>query len=88
MTTGNDILNYGASDFNGRALDTPFARVSNHLRNATLGKYEDACFVFVRMIDQEFHRVREPGVAHCEDTDAVKRWQTDHKFESRWIAGG
>ena len=40
------------------------------------------------MIDQEFHMVREPAVARCEDTDAVKLWRTDHKFQSRWIVGG
>ena len=33
-----------------------------------------------RMIDQEL--VREPAIARCEDTDAVKLWRTDHKFQS------
>jgi hypothetical protein len=88
MTTDTDILDYGVSDFEGRTLDTAFARVNIHLRNAILGKYEDACFVFARIIDEEFHMVREPTFAHCEDTEMVKRWQTDHKFQSRWIIGG
>ena len=35
-----------------------------------------------RMIDQGFHMVREPAIARCEDTDAVKLWRTDHKFQS------
>jgi hypothetical protein len=26
------------------------------------------------MIDQEFHMVRVPAIARCEDTDAVKLW--------------
>ena len=30
----------------------------------------------------------EVAVARCEDTDAVKLWQTHHKFQSRWIVGG
>ncbi len=88
MTTDTDVLDYGVSDLNGRMLDTAFARMNIHLRNAILGKYEDACFVFVRMSDPEFHMMREPAVARCEDADAVKLWQTDQKFQSRWIVGG
>ena len=85
MTTDTDVLDYGVADFKGRMLDSAFARMNFHLRNAILGQYEDACFVFVRMIDQKFHMAREPTIARCEDTDTVKLWRTDHKFESRWI---
>lgn len=88
MTTDSDVQDYGTSDFKGRPLDIAFARVTIRLRNPILGEYKDACFVFGRMADQEFHMTREPFAVSCEDVDGVKLWQTEHKFQSRWVVGG
>ncbi|HME84773.1 MAG TPA: hypothetical protein VKG91_09555 [Roseiarcus sp.] len=49
MTTDSDVQDYGTSDFKGRPLDTAFARVTIRLKNAILGEYKDACFVFGRI---------------------------------------
>ena len=88
MTTDSAVQDYGLSDFKGRSLDTAFARVSIRMKNSILGEYKDVCFVFGRITDQEFHMLREPTFAHCEDADGVKAWQTGHGFQSRWIVGG
>jgi hypothetical protein len=44
-----------------------------------------ACFAFGRMIDQEFHMIREPAFIHCKNVGAIKLWQASHNFQSRWI---
>ena len=82
MTTESDVQDYGTSDFKGRPLDTAFARVTIRLRNPILGEYKDACFVFGRIADPEFNMTREPIVAACDDEDAIKLWQSGHKFQS------
>ena len=87
MTTNSDVQDYGTSDFKGRPLDTAFARVKIRLKNAILGEYKDACFVFGRIADPEFNMTREPFVAACDDEGAIKLWQTGHGFQSRWIVG-
>ena len=87
MTTNSDVQDYGTSDFKGRPLDTALARVKIRLKNAILGEYRDACFVFGRIADPEFNMTREPFVAVCDDEGAIKLWQTGHGFQSRWIVG-
>ena len=87
MSTDSDVQDYGTSDFKGRPLDTAFARVKIRLKNAILGEYKDACFVFGRIVDPEFNMTREPFVAGCDDEGAIKLWQTGHDFHSRWIVG-
>jgi len=87
MSTDSDVQDYGTSDFKGRSLDTTFARVTIRLKNAILGEYKDACFVFGQIIDSEFNMMREPFVAACDDEGASKLWQTGHGFQSRWIVG-
>ena len=88
MTTESDVQEYGTSDFKGRPLDTALARVKVRFKNAILGEYKDACFVFGRIADPEFNMTREPVVAACDDEGAIKLWQTGHGFQSRWIVGG
>lgn len=88
MTTDSDVQDYGTSDFKGRPLDTVFASVTIRFKNAILGEYKDACFVFGRIADPEFNMMREPVVAACDDEGAIKLWQTGHGFQSRWIVGG
>ena len=87
MSTNSNVQDYGTSDFKGRPLDTAFARVTIRLKNAILGEYKDACFVFGRIADPEFNTTREPLVASCGDEGAIKLWQTGHGFQSRWIVG-
>ena len=98
MSTDSDVQDYGTSDFKGRPLDTAFASVTIRFKNAILGEYKDACFVFGRIADPEFNMTREPflagpfvpvpSVPHCGGEDAEKLWETGHKFQSRWIVGG
>ena len=87
LTTNSDVQDYGTSDFKGRPLDSALARVKIRLKNAILGEYKDACFVFGRIADPEFNMTREPFVAACDDAGVLKRWQTGHGFQSRWIVG-
>ena len=98
MTTDSDVADYGTSDFKGRPLDTAFARVKIRLKNAILGEYRDACFVFGRIVDPGFNMTREPFVAgpfvstppsvpRCGGEDTERLWQTGHGFQSRWIVG-
>ena len=88
VSTDSDVQDYGTSDFKGRPLETAFAQVTIRLKNAILGEYKDACFVFGRIADPEFNMTREPVVAACDDEGAIKLWQTGHGFQSRWIVGG
>jgi hypothetical protein len=87
MTFNSELADFGTSNFKGRALDTAFARVKLRLKNRILGRYDDACFLFGRVIDTEFSMNREPLFAACEDEEAVKRWKDGHQFQSRWIVG-
>jgi len=88
MSADAFVQDYGMSDFKGRPLETAFAQITIRLKNAILGEYKDACFVFGRIADPEFNMTREPFVAGCSDEDAVKLWKSGHKFESRWTVGG
>jgi hypothetical protein len=86
MTINSELEDYGTSNFKGRPLDTAFARVTMRLKNRILGEYQDACFVFGRIIDTEFAMSREPVEFSCDEEAVGERWKTGHQFESRWIA--
>lgn len=88
MSINSDIADYGTSNFKGRNLDTPVAKVIIKLKNRILGEYEDACFLFGRVVDTEFAMTREPFESSCDDIDAITRWKDGHQFQSRWIVGG
>jgi hypothetical protein len=88
MTFNSELADFGVSEFKGRKLDTPFARVSVRLKNRILGEYEDACFLFGHIVDAEFSMNREPFVGACDDAVSFKRWKDGHQFQSLWIVGG
>ena len=84
MTTNfADVQDYGTSDFKGRPLDTALARVTIRLKNAILGEYKDACFVFGRIVDPEFNMTREALRRRLRR----RRRHLGHVFHSRWIVG-
>ncbi len=51
-----------------------------------LGEYQNACFIFGRINDNEFSMSREPAFARCDDEAAVKAWELAHQFKSEWFA--
>ena len=86
MTIDTDVQDFGTSLFNGRTLDTIFARITLHLKNRMLGEYRDRCFIFGRVSDANFSMWREPVFAKCDDEATISTWQAGHQFKSEWLA--
>ena len=42
---------------------------------------------FGRLKDAEFSRRREPFIALCRDSVALKNWQVNNRIETRWNLG-
>lgn len=81
------LLDYGTAEWQGRRAEVVFAQIIAKMKNASLGKYAQDCFVAGFLIDDEFDRLRDPVIAPCVDTqEQLAPWQASRAFESRWIA--
>ena len=85
VTIDSGLEDFGTSNFKTRPLDTVFSRITLHLKNRTLGEYNDFCFIFGRINDTEFSTQREPVFAKCDDEASIKAWQEGHQFNSEWF---
>lgn len=81
------LVDYGTAEWQGRRAEVVFAQIIAKMKNASLGKYAQDCFVAGFLIDDEFDRLRDPVIAPCVATqEQLAPWQASRAFESRWIA--
>src|SRR4029077_4453122 len=86
MTT--DIVDYGASDYQARVLETIFIKASIKIKNADVGKNDDVCYVLGYQLDTEFNRIRDGYESVCDGSEAqISKWKRSHGYLSRWQAG-
>lgn len=85
MQVNSELADYGQANWKGRMLEAAFSRVTIRLKNRMLGDYEDACFVFGRLNDNEFSMMRDHFEASCDDADASIGWKRAHSFASVWL---
>jgi uncharacterized protein len=84
-SSNSELADYGQVNWKERRLESVFGKVSIRLKNATLGEYLDACFLFARIIDNEFSVYRDPIDMECADSTALTSWKSGHSFQSQWI---
>jgi hypothetical protein len=86
MTTS--IVDFGASEYQARVLETIFIKTSIKMKNADIGKYDDVCYVLGYQIDTEFNRIRDGFENVCDGSDAqILKWKRSHQYLSKWQAG-
>ncbi len=78
---------YGTAKWNGRIVEAVTPQIRVLMKNRKLGKYSDDCWNVGYLVDKEFSMNREPFTQRCEDADALRAWQTDNSFETRWDLG-
>ena len=78
---------YGIAKWNGRAIEAVTAQIRVLMKNRNLGKYSDDCWNVGYLVDKEFSMKREPFTQRCEDTEALRAWQVDNSFKTRWDLG-
>jgi len=78
---------YGVAKWRGREVEAITAEIRVLMKNRKLGEYSDDCWNVGYIIDTEFSMNREPFVAACKDVNALKAWQANNGFETRWDLG-
>ena len=75
---------YGNASWRKRDVKAIVASVRILMKNHNLGEYSDDCWYVGYIIDSEFSMQREPTISTCMNNDIHKRWQINHRFETRW----
>lgn len=86
FNVGSDVADFGTVQWDHRQLDSVVVKTIVHQKNRILGKYEDRCYLFGFVSDDEFSMLREPFAVDCDDTGAVNKWKVGERFKSLWNA--
>ena len=78
---------YGMAVWKGRRIEAIVAKIRFLMKQSDLGEYSDTCWYVGYLIDVEFSRHREPLIALCRDSVALKNWQVNNRFDTRWDLG-
>ena len=77
-----DISDFGTAQWEHRPVDAILIKSIIHQKNAPLGKYEDRCFLFGALFDNEFNFWRAPIAVDCDDATSVRNWESSKSFQS------
>jgi hypothetical protein len=80
----SEIADFGTFQWQGRMLPAVVVKTIINQKNRNLGKYENACYKFGLVDDEEFNRLRQPFSVSCGDTTFVESWKSGGKFQSQW----
>ena len=86
FNVNSDVADFGTAQWQARPLDAVVVKTIVHQKNRILGKYEEPCFVFGFVNDDEFNMIRDPFVFDCSDTGDLNKWKIGERFQSRWNA--
>ena len=78
---------YGTATWKGRNIKAIVAKVRFLMKQPDLGEYSDTCWYVGYLEDAEFSRQREPFVASCKRTNALKKWFVVNRFQTQWDLG-
>jgi uncharacterized protein len=82
----SDVADFGAIQWHGRPLDAIVVKTIVQQKNRILGKYEERCYLFGFINDDEFDMLRDSFSIDCDDASDFKEWKTGGQFHSRWNA--
>src|SRR4029077_2845308 len=86
FNVGSDVADFGSVRWDHRELDAVVVKTIVQQKNRILGRYEDRCYLFGFVSDDEFGMMRDPFAIDCDDTAAINKWKVGERFKSRWNA--
>ena len=86
FNVNSDVADFGITQWEDRPLDAVIVKTIVHQKNRILGKYEDRCYLFGFVDDDEFNMLRNPFAFDCGDAGKVNNWKVGERFQSRWNA--
>ena len=86
FNVSSDVADFGTVQWERRPLDAVVVKTIVHQKNRILGKYEERCYLFGFVNDDEFNMVRDSFAFDCSDEGDVKKWMVGERFQSRWNA--
>jgi hypothetical protein len=69
-----------------RPLDAVIVKTIVHQKNRFLGRYDDKCYLFGFVADEEFRMLRDSFAVDCSDAPDLTKWKVGGRFQSRWNA--
>jgi hypothetical protein len=82
----SEVADFGVVQWQRRPLDAIVVRSVIHQKNRILGKYEDRCYMFGLVDDEEFSMLRDSFAVDCSDVGVVSKWKIGKNFQSEWNA--
>jgi hypothetical protein len=82
----SDVADFGSVQWEHRPLDAVVVKTVVHQKNRILGKYDDKCYLFGFVNDEEFSIKRDAFAFDCDDAWHLKSWKTGERFQSKWNA--
>ena len=86
FNVSSDVADFGQVQWQGRPLDAVVVKTIVHEKNRIIGKYEDRCYLFGFVNDDEFNMFRDAFALDCSDTTELSKWKVGERFQSRWNA--
>jgi len=86
FNVSSDVEDFGTAQWEHRPLDAVVVKTIVHQKNRILGKYEDRCYLFGFVSDDEFSILRDSFAFNCGDTPEVDKWKVGERFKSQWNA--
>ncbi|MBZ9757014.1 hypothetical protein LB524_17135 [Mesorhizobium sp. ESP6-5] len=82
----SEVEDYGTVNWKGRNLDGIVVKATVKMASAERGQYQDECFLFGAVVDNEFQMVRDPYESKCNETNTPTQWAVGHELKSLWLA--
>ena len=86
FNVSSDVADFGVVEWENRPLDAVVVRTIVHQKNRFIGRYEDKCYLFGFVADEEFSMLRDSFAVDCSDAPDVNKWKVGERFQSRWNA--
>jgi hypothetical protein len=86
FNVSSDVADFGGVQWENRTLDAVIVKTIVHQKNRILGRYEDRCYFFGFVADDEFDMLRDSFAVDCDDAPDLKKWKAAERFQSRWNA--
>jgi hypothetical protein len=86
FNVSSDVADFGTVRWEQRPLNAVVVRTIVQQKNRVLGKYEDRCYLFGFVNDEEFSILRDPFAIDCSDSGDLAKWKVGERFQSQWNA--
>ena len=86
FNVSSDVADFGVVQWENRPLDAVVVKTIVHQKNRIIGRYEDKCYLFGFVADEEFSMLRDSFAVDCSDAPDLNKWKIGERFQSRWNA--